>query len=499
MQIGKNHLIREKTQIEEWNWVAEALHQWSICWHHGSHIPDMKDDRGEVYEGMKSDSEEDFEATYEADEKDENGDVGSEAIIKNVVVSPAVSQPMDVSPFMRNLDLDTIYVPKFPEYTNIGVVDLEEGEFRIGMEYSSRKSIVEAIRSYTISRGVDYTVYKSEPQTFYAKCKMYSHGCDWLIRTSLIRKKVVVVAVDGNKEMVEILHTKEIVVAKAVAEVVVEKLPLTISVILRINPSINHASIHPARPPFATDNHRQQLRDHHRPSPPPRRRTSLRPPLIRHPQPSTAAATTTGRARLLVAEHLLYAYEWRGWSLERSWEVFTKTGELTVFKNPNRFASSNWSQDQITCIIGANWFERGGFHQNRETGELTVFKNPDRFASSNRSQDQITCIIGANWFELGGFHQNRETDSFQKPGPSQSSQPLTLTGLCSPLSRRCSPLTLDGLYSPLAGSSSRLRVCCSAHLRLSPSLPRLVTRLSLQCSLTCLHLLCCDLGSASAV
>ncbi|XP_072093793.1 uncharacterized protein [Arachis hypogaea] len=149
----------------------------------------MKDDRGEVYEGMKSDSEEDFEATYEADEKDENGDVGSEAIIKNVVVSPAVSQPMDVSPFMRNLDLDTIYVPKFPEYTNIGVVDLEEGEFRIGMEYSSRKSIVEAIRSYTISRGVDYTVYKSEPQTFYAKCKMYSHGCDWLIRTSLIRKK----------------------------------------------------------------------------------------------------------------------------------------------------------------------------------------------------------------------------------------------------------------------------------------------------------------------
>ncbi|XP_057759722.1 uncharacterized protein LOC130980099 isoform X2 [Arachis stenosperma] len=150
---------------------------------------DMKDDRGEVYEGMNSDSEEDFEATYEADEKDENGDVRGEAIIKNVVVSPAVSQPMDVSPFMRSLNLDTIHVPKFPEYTNIGVVDLEEGKFRIGMEYSSRKSIVEAIRSYTISRGVDYTVYKSEPQTFYAKCKMYSHGCDWLIRTSLIRKK----------------------------------------------------------------------------------------------------------------------------------------------------------------------------------------------------------------------------------------------------------------------------------------------------------------------
>ncbi|RYR73295.1 hypothetical protein Ahy_A02g007649 isoform H [Arachis hypogaea] len=57
------------------------------------------------------------------------------------------------------------------------------------MEYSSRKSVVAAIRSYTIARGVDYDVYESERQTFYAKCKMYGRGCDWLIRASLIRKK----------------------------------------------------------------------------------------------------------------------------------------------------------------------------------------------------------------------------------------------------------------------------------------------------------------------
>ncbi|RYR46836.1 hypothetical protein Ahy_A07g032677 [Arachis hypogaea] len=44
------------------------------------------------------------------------------------------------------------------------------------MEYSSRKSVVEAIRSYTITRGVAYDVYESEPQTFYAKCKMYGRG-----------------------------------------------------------------------------------------------------------------------------------------------------------------------------------------------------------------------------------------------------------------------------------------------------------------------------------
>ncbi|XP_057739780.1 uncharacterized protein LOC130956830 [Arachis stenosperma] len=150
---------------------------------------DIEDDRAAMYEGMNSDNKEDFEATYEASDEDEDGDVGVEAEVKNVVVHPAVSQPMNVPPFMRNLDLDVMNAPEFSEYANIGVADPEDGEFRIGMEYSSRKSVVTTIRSYTISRGVDYNVYESEPLTFYAKCKLYGRGCDWLIRASLIRKK----------------------------------------------------------------------------------------------------------------------------------------------------------------------------------------------------------------------------------------------------------------------------------------------------------------------
>ncbi|RYR73294.1 hypothetical protein Ahy_A02g007649 isoform O [Arachis hypogaea] len=138
---------------------------------------------------MSSDSEEDFEATYEAGDEEQDGDAGVETAADNVVVHPSSSQPMNVPPFMRELDLDTMHAPEFPEYSNIGVADPEDGEFRIGMEYSSRKSVVAAIRSYTIARGVDYDVYESERQTFYAKCKMYGRGCDWLIRASLIRKK----------------------------------------------------------------------------------------------------------------------------------------------------------------------------------------------------------------------------------------------------------------------------------------------------------------------
>ncbi|RYR57189.1 hypothetical protein Ahy_A05g022927 isoform A [Arachis hypogaea] len=134
---------------------------------------EVEDDRAVVYEGMNNDSEENFKATYEAGDKDEDSDVGVETAADNVVVHPSISQPMNVPPFMRELDLDAMHAPEFPEYSNIGVADPEDGEFRIGVEYSSRKLVVSAIRSYTIVRGVDYDVYEFEPQAFYTKCKMY--------------------------------------------------------------------------------------------------------------------------------------------------------------------------------------------------------------------------------------------------------------------------------------------------------------------------------------
>ncbi|RYR64651.1 hypothetical protein Ahy_A03g010717 [Arachis hypogaea] len=147
---------------------------------------DVQDDRVEAYLGMNDDSNEEFEATYEAGDEDEDGNGGGEVVAETLVVLAAVSQPMDVSPFMHILDLDVMQAPEFSEYANICVADPEDGEFRIGMEYSSSKSVIAAIRSYTISRGVNYIVYEFELQTFYAKCKNYGRGCNWLIRASLI-------------------------------------------------------------------------------------------------------------------------------------------------------------------------------------------------------------------------------------------------------------------------------------------------------------------------
>ncbi|RYR51035.1 hypothetical protein Ahy_A06g026090 [Arachis hypogaea] len=87
---------------------------------------------------------------------------------------------------MGALDLAAMHALKFLSQGN---VVMEDGEFSIRMEFSSRESLISTIKSYTISRGVSYTVYESESQTFYAKCKGYGIRYDWLIRVNLIRKK----------------------------------------------------------------------------------------------------------------------------------------------------------------------------------------------------------------------------------------------------------------------------------------------------------------------
>ncbi|RYR07521.1 hypothetical protein Ahy_B05g074891 [Arachis hypogaea] len=143
------------------------------------------------WEEDNNDSEEEFEANYEVDDENDDGDLAGNLVMQNEAASIVSQQPFGVPSFMRTLDLEVMHAPEFPEYANNGEgnVAVEDGEFSVGMEFGSRESVISAIKSYTISRGVDYTVYESEPQTFYAKCKGYGAGCDWLIRASLIRKK----------------------------------------------------------------------------------------------------------------------------------------------------------------------------------------------------------------------------------------------------------------------------------------------------------------------
>ncbi|MED6199170.1 Hydrolyzes glycerol-phospholipids at the terminal phosphodiesteric bond [Stylosanthes scabra] len=136
-------------------------------------------ERQAVLEEMYSGSEDEFEAIYEAPDEEE-GNEGVDVAVQNVTNQLASQHPFGVPSCMRQLDDVDINAPEFPEYVNIVVAALENGEFMMGMEYIFRKAVVAAIRKYIISRGVDYTVWESKPQIIYAKCKLYENGCDWL-------------------------------------------------------------------------------------------------------------------------------------------------------------------------------------------------------------------------------------------------------------------------------------------------------------------------------
>ncbi|RYQ97340.1 hypothetical protein Ahy_B08g093383 [Arachis hypogaea] len=120
------------------------------------------DELGDIdWEEDNDNNEEEFEANYEVDD----GDLAGNLAVQNEAHAIVCQHPFGIPSFMRE-----------------GNVAAEDGEFSVGMEFSSRESVISTIKSYTISRGVDYTVYEFELQTFYAKCKGYGAGCDWLIR-----------------------------------------------------------------------------------------------------------------------------------------------------------------------------------------------------------------------------------------------------------------------------------------------------------------------------
>ncbi|RYQ83793.1 hypothetical protein Ahy_B10g102643 [Arachis hypogaea] len=130
-----------------------------------------------VNEEVNNDSEEEFEANYEVDDENDDGDLTGNLAVQNEAHAIVSQHPFGVSSFMWTLDLEYMHALKFSEYANIGEsnVAANDDEFSVGMKFGSRESVISAIKSYTISRGCDYTGYGT--------------GCDWLIRASLIRKK----------------------------------------------------------------------------------------------------------------------------------------------------------------------------------------------------------------------------------------------------------------------------------------------------------------------
>ncbi|QHO43505.1 Putative mutator sub-class protein [Arachis hypogaea] len=149
-------------------------------------------DQNILRKNYNSNSEEEFESNYvffgpDGDEVEGDGAMAPD--VSDVATALANDVPFEELSFMRVLNLEVMHVPEFSDYISAEILFVADGEFAVGMEFSSRKTVIKVIKEYTIRRSVDYRVYESEPLTFYAKCTQYGSGCDWLIRVSIPSSK----------------------------------------------------------------------------------------------------------------------------------------------------------------------------------------------------------------------------------------------------------------------------------------------------------------------
>ncbi|QHO13888.1 uncharacterized protein DS421_15g519390 [Arachis hypogaea] len=104
-------------------------------------------DRNIVREDYNSDSEEEFESNYEVvspDGDEEQGDGTVAPDVTDVANALMNEVPFEEPSFMRVLDLEAMHVPEFPEYMSV------DGEFVVGMEFSSRESVIRAMKEVSM-------------------------------------------------------------------------------------------------------------------------------------------------------------------------------------------------------------------------------------------------------------------------------------------------------------------------------------------------------------
>ncbi|RYR34001.1 hypothetical protein Ahy_A10g048705 [Arachis hypogaea] len=120
------------------------------------------------------DDTKEFEGTYHIVGPVENvneDDIIVEFDVGDVTNTLTSQHPSKKPSFIHVLDLNAINTPKFLKFINANPVVVTDGEFVINIEFSSRETVIAAIKDYTICRSVDYRVSESEPTTiFYVKC-----------------------------------------------------------------------------------------------------------------------------------------------------------------------------------------------------------------------------------------------------------------------------------------------------------------------------------------
>ncbi|RYR51317.1 hypothetical protein Ahy_A06g026335 [Arachis hypogaea] len=156
VQFQTKYVMDEASMQEMFSMYMENRHRMS-CIELYIEFEQSEADRNIELEDYNSESEDEFESNYEivSPGEDEEAAVGAMnanvAEVANVLANP---HPFQEPYFMRSLDLGAMQ--EFSQYMNPAPPVVADGEFTVGMEFSSREAVIKAMKDYTIWRGVDY-------------------------------------------------------------------------------------------------------------------------------------------------------------------------------------------------------------------------------------------------------------------------------------------------------------------------------------------------------
>ncbi|XP_057755337.1 uncharacterized protein LOC130974475 [Arachis stenosperma] len=158
VQFQTKYVMDEASMQEMFSMYMENRHRIS-CIELYIEFEQSEADRNIELEDYNSESEDEFESNYEivGPGEDEEAAVGAmNADVAEVANALANPHPFQEPSFMRSLDLGAMHALEFPQYMNPAPPVVADGEFTVGMEFSSREAVIKAMKDYTIRRGVDY-------------------------------------------------------------------------------------------------------------------------------------------------------------------------------------------------------------------------------------------------------------------------------------------------------------------------------------------------------
>ncbi|RYR30818.1 hypothetical protein Ahy_B01g055587 [Arachis hypogaea] len=180
VQFQTKYVTDEASMHEMFSMYMENRHRMSYIELYVE-FEQSKADRNIVLEDYNSESEDEFESNYEivgpGEHEDEaGGDMNADvAVVADALANP---HPFQEPSFMRSLDLEAMHAPEFPQYMNPVLPVVADGEFTVGMEFSSREAVIKAMKDYTIRKENEVFEVREMPSGVEYAVDLRQRRCD---------------------------------------------------------------------------------------------------------------------------------------------------------------------------------------------------------------------------------------------------------------------------------------------------------------------------------